>query len=464
MKAVLEKTKNHLVEELSTQIIKIAFNCSNKNLIKATVLLQKLTEILGGIEGRKEELEGIRELFKANHPLGDWLRIISSRLHPHCRDTFFKNVMVKNHFTNRKKRDEFAEREGFRGPTNIVISPTMRCNLRCVGCWAGEFQKAPDMEMSLLERIIEESRDELGFNFITVTGGEPFIRKDLPDLYEKYPDVQFHVYTNGTLISEGVAERLAELGNVMPMLSVEGGEEETDARRGKGVYKKVMKAMDNLKKEGVFFGFSVTSTRHNIYKVTSDEFIDNLIEKGCLNGWYFQYIPIGRNPDTSLMLTPKQRDYARKRVYKLRNTKPIFLIDFWNDGPVVNGCMAGGKAYLHINALGDIEPCVFAQFAVDNIRDKTIKEALKSPFFKAIREGIPYDGNTLRPCMVTDRPWVLRDYVKRYGARPTYPNGESLFSSPVKDGVDKYAEGVKEIYDKAWHEGDWIELLNTDYL
>lgn len=464
MKAVLEKTKSYVAEELASQAIRLTASSSNENLIKAIGILQKMSSLLGGLEERKEQLEEFKKLLKARHPFAKWLRRVNNELNPHCRNVFFKNIIVKNHFTVRKKRNEFAKRAGFRGPTNIVISPTIRCNLRCEGCWAGKFKQVPDMEMELLERIVEEARDELGINFITITGGEPFIRKDLLSLYEKYPDVQFHIYTNGTLIDEEVTKRLGELGNVVPMISVEGREEKTDARRGKGIYRKVMKAMDNLKEEGVFFGFSVTTTRYNVREVTTDEFIDNLIKKGCFNGWYFQYIPIGRNPDTSLMLTPQQRDYSRRRVYKLRNTKPIFLADFWNDGPAVNGCMAGGKQYLHINALGDIEPCVFAQFAVDNIRDKTISEALKSPFFRAIRDGIPYDGNHLRPCMVVDHPEYLRNYVKKFGAHPTSPQGGCLFSSPVKDRLDEYAIGVKEIYDRAWKENDWEKFFNLDYL
>jgi len=464
MKAVLEKTKSYVVEELASQVIRWSASSSNENLIKTIGILQKMSSLLGGMDERKEQLDYFKKLIIANHPFSAWVKRINGELNSHCRDVFFKNLIIKNYFIFEKKRKEFMQREGFKGPTNIVVSPTIRCNLRCKGCWAGEFQKVPDMEMEILERIVEEARDELGINFITITGGEPFIRKDLLSLYEKYPDVQFHIYTNGTLIDEEVAKRLRELGNVMPMVSVEGGEEETDARRGKGIYRKVMKAMDNLKEEGVFFGFSIATTKYNVKEATSDEFIDNLIKKGCLNGWYFQYIPIGRNPDTSLMLTPQQRDYSRRRVYKLRNTKPILLADFWNDGPAAHGCMAGGKQYLHINALGDIEPCVFAQFAVDNIRDKTITEALKSPFFKAIRDGIPYDGNPLRPCMVVDRPEYLRNYVKKYGAYPTYPKGECLFSSPVKDGVDEYAKGVKEIYDKAWKENDWKKFFNLDYL
>lgn len=462
MNKIVKKTKNHLMELMENQAIKLVVSSSDKNFIREIEIVKKMASLLGITMKGKEQFDYFKKLVEAKHPVKRWIKRINDELNPHCRNLLFMNIFLKALYW-KKKKNKFAKREGFEGPTNIVVSPTMKCNLRCEGCWAGKFQKVPDLEISLLERIVEEVR-EMGVNFITITGGEPFIRKDLFDIYEKYPDVYFQIYTNATLISEEVAKKLGKIGNAAMMISVEGGEEKTDSRRGKGVYRKGITAMNNLKKEGVPFGFSVTATRYNVEEITSDEFIDDLIEKGCLNGWYFQYIPIGRNPDTSLMITPEQRNYLRKRVYKLRNTKPIFLVDFWNDGPLMNGCMAGGKSYLHINPLGDIEPCAFAQFAVDNIRNKTITEALKSPFFKVIREGIPYDGNLLRPCMVVDRPEILRDHVKRFGAHPTYPGGDCLFSSPVKDEVDEYAQGVKKIYDKAWQEDDWITLFTADYL
>ena len=132
------------------------------------------------------------------------------------------------------------------------------------------------------------------------------------------------------------------------------------------------------------------------------------------------------------------------------------MADFWNDGPIVRGCMAGGRMYFHVNANGDVEPCVFAHFAVDNINDKTLLEALQSDFFKAIRDNIPYEGNMLRPCMIIDRPDLSRDYCSRFGAKATHEGGETILTDLSGD-VDKYAHGVKELYDPAWSEGDWIK-------
>ncbi|MBL7132077.1 MAG: radical SAM protein [Candidatus Omnitrophica bacterium] len=452
-KEFIDKIKQYGTERIISKAIRLFANFSDSNLIRLSYLLEKF--IIQ--ENQKEALKLIRELCVAKHPFIQLLKRVSKGLNPQCRDKIISNIIVKAFFTHQPKREEFKAREGFYPPSNIVISSTVRCNLHCESCWAAKYVHVPDLEMSLLQRIIKECLD-LGINFITITGGEPFIRGDLLDLYEKYPDVFFHIYTNGTLIDEEVTIRLAEMGNVAPMISIEGDQEMTDARRGKGVYERIMRTMDLLREKGVGFGFSVMSTRNNVEMVTSDEFVDLMLKKGCFNGWYFQYIPIGLNPDISLMLTPEQRDFSRRRLYRLRNTKPIFLVDFWNDGPVVNGCMAGGRNYLHINPFGDVEPCVFAHFAVDNIRNKSLVEILKSPFFTAIREAIPYDGNTLRACMIVDRPHLLRKYVKEFNAYPTHEGAEGLITTLSKD-VDEYANGVAQIYNKAWQEGDWISLF-----
>lgn len=457
MSRVIQKIKNLAIEQIANQAIKLMANCSDANLVRFVSLLEKIAE-KSNSSRRKGELKFARKLFETRHPLTQWMKRIGSELNPRCRDQFIRLVIVKSHFTNQEKRNSFREKHGFFAPTQLVISPTMRCNLRCEGCWAGSYTAVPDMEMDLLERIIVEARDEMGIHFFTITGGEPFIRKELLDLYEKFSDCYFHIYTNGLLISEKAVERMARLGNVAPMISLEGGRETTDARRGKGVYDKITATMKMLRDKGIFFGFSVTETRYNAEEVSSDAFIDEMLKLGCFNGWYFQYIPIGLNPNPSLMITPEQRDMLRKRIYKFRNTKPIFVVDFWNDGPAINGCMAGGKRYLHINCQGDVEPCVFAHFACDNIKEKSLTEILESPFFTAIREGIPYDGNTLRACMIVDRPEFLREYCRKFNAHPTHKGGESIIDQ-LSGEIDKYAQGIAKIYNRAWQEGDWIKLF-----
>jgi hypothetical protein len=160
------------------------------------------------------------------------------------------------------------------------------------------------------------------------------------------------------------------------------------------------------------------------------------------------------------MITALERDHLRRRVYEIRNSRPIFLADFWNDGPAVQGCMAGGRRYLHINPLGDIEPCVFVHFAVDNVREVTIREALRSPFMRAIREGAPYDGNLLRPCMIIDRPEVLRRHCREHGARPTHP-GAATIVEDLAHVLDEKASDVAAVMDGVWERGEWQHLYVT---
>jgi len=457
MNNLFGKIKNLAMERIAGQAINLMANCSDANLVGFASLLGKVAGKIN-FSPRKGEVEFVKKLFENRHPFTQWMKRIGRELNPRSRDQFIRNVIVKSHFTNQQKKNSFKEKHGFFPPTHLAISPTTRCNLRCDGCWAGMYAQVPDMEMGLLEKILFEARDEMGIHFFTITGSEPFMRKDLLDLYERFSDCFFNIYTNGTLITDKAIQRMAKLGNAAPMISLEGGKETTDGRRGRGVYDKAIATMKKLRSEGIFFGFSVTENRYNAEEVSSEAFIDEMLELGCFNGWYFQYIPIGVEPNPSLMLTPEQRDMLRMRIYELRNTKPIFLVDFWNDGPAAGGYMAGGKKYLHINCQGDIEPCVFVHFAVDNIRGKSLTEALKSPFFRAIREGIPYDGNTLRACMIVDRPEILREYCKRFGARATHEGGETVIGE-LSGQIDEYAQGVARIYDEAWQGGDWIKLF-----
>jgi len=455
MSTLIDRAKRATANQTLNQITKLFGRCSDETVVRIWKLFERLTSD----PSHRAELRRLRWLAETHHPFTKWLRRISNELAPEVRKRFIANVYGNAWFLSKLgPRVEFERKHGFTPPNFIVIDVTSRCNLRCEGCWAGKYSKTPDFPLDTLHRILDECRDVMGIHYITLSGGEPFMRKDLFDLFESYRDVQFLIYTNGTLIDDEVAERLAKVGNAMPMVSIEGFEEATDRRRGKGTFQKVLATMQRLHDHGVLVGYSATAARHNWDEISCEEFIELMLDKGCFYGWYFQYIPIGRNPDPSLMVTPEQRDQLRRRVYKWRNTRPLFLADFWNDGPEIGGCMAGGKRYLHINSSGDIEPCVFAHFAIDNIRDTTLVEALESPFFTDIRNGIPYDGNTLRACMIVDRPDVLRRHCARHGAHPTHEGGDTILTS-LAPQMDENARGVAQVYDKAWTEGDWMRAF-----
>jgi len=449
----LKNTKNRLKANIIKQIVALLSKVSNKNLAKAARLAKSLTRM----SDTKSQAEEMAKYFEQGHPSVELAKELLARLNKNCREKLVINFFMNAGILGREQHEIFTKREGFEPPWFLLISPTMRCNLNCLGCSTREFNSSTDLPREIIDKVFNEAKKEMGIYFIVTLGGEMFVRKDIFDIWKAHNDMYFQIYTNGTLIDKKVAKKLAEVGNVTPCLSVEGFKEQTDYRRGPGVWDKIMQAMDNLKEAGVPFGFSATMTKYNADVITSDEFIDFMINKGCLIGWYFQYIPIGKKPDVNLMATPQQRNKLRQMVGRVRNTKPLFLGDFWNDGPYVEGCIAG-RQYVHINNWGDVEPCGFVHFTVEglNVKEKTLTEILKSPFYKTMRRriqaiGAPeaYSDNMLTPCQIIDQPWVLRDLVKEFGAYAT-DGGDALLSGEIAKALDEYSRELHKIYDKVW--------------
>ncbi|NLG86058.1 MAG: radical SAM protein [Firmicutes bacterium] len=345
------------------------------------------------------------------------------------------------------QRNALMKKLGIHIPSLILVDPTSACNLRCTGCWAGEYKQTDRLEPELLDRLFNEAK-ELGIYWIVFSGGEPFAYPELLDVVARHPDMGFMAYTNGTLITDQVADRLAELANFSPAFSLEGWREETDARRGEGVFDKVMAAMDRLRERSVYFGASVTVTRNNIETLFSDEYMDFLVDKGATYVWSFHYIPIGRGPNLDMMITPEQRAWLVKRVAEIRTTKPILVADFWNDGHFTGGCIAGGRMYFHINAAGMVEPCAFVHFATDNIRDKSLKEILASPLFAAYQKRQPFNQNHYAPCPIIDAPQALRDIVKETGAQPTHTGAEDVLTGIQAEFLDKRSREWLQLADQ----------------
>jgi MoaA/NifB/PqqE/SkfB family radical SAM enzyme len=453
VKKVKRKIRSYSQKELIRMILKLVPRASNRNLVIMLRLAEKLTRNLDN----KKKVGNLIELFKSGHPGIEFAKKLFTRPNKKSVNKLVENFLINNILVGSGKQDEIELREGLRPPYLLVLSSTMRCNLNCAGCSTRGYTTKIDLPLETIDRVISEAKG-LGMYFITTQGGETFLRKDMFNIYEKHDDVYFQVYSNGTLIDKKTANRLANLGNVEVNVSVEGFEKETDSRRGKGVWKRVMEAMDNLSEEGCIFGFSATMTRQNADALTTDEFIDLMVDKGCYLGWYFQYLPIGKEPDLEMMPTPQQRNRLRQQVSKWRDTKEIFIGDFWNDGPAVEGCIAG-RSFLHINNKGDVEPCAFVHFAVDNIHGKTLWEVINSPFFKAVRrmqqaKGAPqaYSDNLLTPCMIIDQPWVLRELVNSFGAKAT-DGGDGLLRGEVAEALNSYSREIHNIYDPLWKKG-----------
>lgn len=304
-------------------------------------------------------------------------------------------------------------------PWAILMDPTSACNLHCTGCWAAEYGNKMNLSFDELDDIINQGT-KLGTYVYLYSGGEPTVRKaDLIKLCEKHPDCAFLAFTNGTLIDDAFADEILRVKNFVPAFSIEGFEEETDFRRGQGTYKKVVEAMERLRKRKLLFGISCCYTSKNVDVIGSEAYFDAMIEMGAKFAWFFTYMPIGAKAVPELMATAKQRKFMCDKIREYRRTKPIFTIDFWNDGDAVGGCIAGGRGYLHINANGDVEPCAFIHYSDSNIREKTLLEAYKSPLFMAYRKAQPFNDNMLRPCPVRDNPYALSNMVERTYAHST---------------------------------------------
>ncbi len=371
------------------------------------------------------------------------IRNILNNIQPSFMEKFVANFAVNAFFASASKRERIMKREGCNIPSVILMDPTTSCNLHCTGCWAADYRKSSNMDYATLDRIITEGK-KLGIYFYLYSGGEPLVRsEDILHLARRHHDCLFLSFTNGILVDEHFVKESYKLGNIMLAISIEGYEEETDMRRGTGTYKKVLAAMDMLKSHGVPFGFSTCYHHYNAKVVGSDEWLDFMVQQGCYFGWYFTYMPLGQDARLDLLATPDDREYMYHQVRKSRESRPIFLIDFWNDGEFVKGCIAGGRTYLHINADGDVEPCAFIHYSSANIHDMSLLEALKQPLFKEYARNQPFNENMLRPCPLLDNPGKLQSMVEQSGAHST--------QLPVEENVADLTAKCRDVAG-AWEE------------
>lgn len=379
----------------------------------------------------------------------NWYRLIKSfwtDIDPEVRKVFFENFIVNTSLIGSGRQDKCKAENNCNVPWAILMDLTSACNLKCTGCWAAEYGHKLNLEYEVLDSIIRQGT-QMGTYMYIFSGGEPLVRKDdVIRLCEAHPDCEFLAFTNGTLIDEAFADEMLRVKNFVPAISIEGFEEATDSRRGDGTYQKVLAAMEILKAKKLPFGASCCYTSQNVDSLSSEEYMDMLIENGAKFAWFFHYMPVGNEAVPALLPTPEQRDVMYHRIRDYRNTKPLFTIDFQHDGEFVGGCIAGGRLYLHINANGDIEPCAFIHYADSNIREHTLLEAYKRPLFMAYKEGQPFNENMLRPCPMLENPEALRDMVKRSGARSTD------MQSP---------EAIEDLYDKCKPYADrWVPKAN----
>lgn len=401
------------------------------------------------------------------------------------------------------KKRERLEDEGFKAPWLFVISILKYCDLSCPGCYANADKGGTYLSYPLLNRITADAK-RLGIAFLTISGGEPFIYhdrkegKNIIDFFRANSKSYFQVYTNATsLIDRDLAERelgerarngdekakaalerirraarknerlygvenivplLAELGNVASAISQEGFEAETDKRRGEGMYLVIENARKNLTAHGLLHGFSITYTRENTEVLIQEKLIDELIGQDVSFGWFFNYMPKGRDPDVNLMPAPKQRERLRDFVWEMRRRKPIFMGDFWNDGPWTGGCIAGGRKYFHIRADGKVTPCVFMDFTIGHIerdfyqKGKTLRDVILHPAFRYLRKRQLEIKNKLNPCCIIGEPSILRDVVRIFGLEPALPGEENILQGERAKFLDNYAMERRILNQDIWED------------
>jgi len=435
---------------LSAAALKEGYSYIEKNPVENIPKILNWAEKLVIKEETKKTIQLFREI--TSDPDNCWNKYIQrmlTEINPNVRSKFFMNYMINAGIFGAPQIDKMKEKHKCHIPWAVLMDPTAACNLKCTGCWAQEYKKTDSLSYETLDRIINEGK-VLGTYLYIFSGGEPLLRKkDLIKLADKHDECIFLAFTNATLVDEEFANELERVGNFLLAISVEGFEEETDMRRGKGTYKKVMHAMDLLKERNLGYGFSTCYHSKNTDVVGSDEYVDLMIEKGCSFGWYFTYIPLGKDAVMDLLVTPEQRKYMYHNVRRLREEKPIFLMDFWNDGEFIGGCIAGGRHYLHINANGDVEPCAFIHYSNVNINDASLLDALKSPIFMQYKQNQPFNENHLRPCPLLDNPNKLKAMVHDSNAASTQP----LDAEDVDSLTDKCQDISKqwgETADELW--------------
>ena len=382
--------------------------------------LPKLLGLIEGLGWDKSQTEVFRKIL--DNPDNVWHRYLMGLWRDIDNDILkatFRNFGLNATLFGYAEQEKNREKYGCNIPWAILMDPTSACNLHCTGCWAAEYGNKLNLSYAEMDSIVNQA-NELGCYFFLFTGGEPLVRKkDIIQLCQAHPDCQFTAFTNATLIDEAFAGDMLRVKNFIPAISVEGFEASTDFRRGAGTFRRIEQAMAILREKRLPFGLSCCYTSQNTQVIGSEEYFDQMIQWGAKFCWLFTYMPVGKDAVPELMVSAEQRKFMYQQVRKFRETKPIFTMDFWNDGEYAGGCIAGGRRYLHINANGDMEPCAFIHYSDSSIREKTLLEGLRSPLFMAYHDNQPFSDNLLRPCPLLDNQGALAKMVKASGAHST---------------------------------------------
>jgi MoaA/NifB/PqqE/SkfB family radical SAM enzyme len=349
-------------------------------------------------------------------------------------------------YTQNMQLRKKSEQNGLKVPPTLILSLTQQCNLSCSGCFAAasgitchkggqQRKKKPQLDWNGWKSVISEA-SELGVFCFFLAGGEPFLFPRLIDLCEEYKDRCFIIFTNGTAITESDFERLKRLSNTAIVVSIEGGKEATDMRRGDGVYQKATSTLRRLSKIGTPNGISATITRFNYKYWMNSECIDSLIAQGVRVALFIEYIPVMQAPETGtnnvnsenssikqndhfLMLTKEERADFRAQILRYRETKPLYIVHSPGDEEYFGGCVSAGRGFAHVTPAGDLTPCPVSNVATHNLTNATLREGFASPLFTKIRENEALLENEGTPCSLFAHPKEVAELAKSVDAYRT---------------------------------------------
>ncbi len=343
-------------------------------------------------------------------------RIVADTLKATLRDPRESAFMVKfaaaaNRATKRRLE---LEQEGLHVPSFLIASITSACNLHCAGCYSrcnnATVDAEPVKQLSTEEwKAIFREAESLGISFILLAGGEPLLRWDVIEAAGQMKNLLFPIFTNGTCMDDTTFAQLDKCRNLIPVLSIEGNREITDARRGEGVYDRLIAAMDRLHGKNLLFGTSITVTTENIQEVTSPRFMEKLVDRGCKLVFFVEFVPV---TEEAKHLAPDdtEREYLLGAIRGLRETFPeLMALAFPGNEKANGGCMAAGRGFFHINSHGGAEPCPFSPYSDVNVRELGVRGALRSPLFMALREGGVLDNDHVGGCVLYEQ----RDKVEK---------------------------------------------------
>ena len=327
----------------------------------------------------------------------------------------YKGMRSVQMHKRRLRRGEFF-------PPFLYISIINSCNLRCQGCWVDVAAKQQTIDRAAMHRLISEAKQQ-GNSFFGILGGEPMMHPELLEILGDHTDCYFQLFTNGQFITDAVAKELRRLGNVTPLVSVEGSEIVSDIRRGRPqVWSKTMEGLRNCLNNGLLTGVCTSLCQTNIDDLLQEAWVDKLIDMGALYVWYHTYRPVGPDACPELALTPEQMRRVRQFVVDIRATKPIGVIDAYYDHAGQALCPAATGISHHISPWGDIEPCPIVQFAKESIHDRADdRRSLRDKFVHSefLRDFREVAAEATRGCIVLERPDLLKALMDKHSARDT---------------------------------------------